>query len=265
MSALSQFTGGKLPFGIKSTAFYVDALVVGAGGGPAGNTKSSSGGGRVLQAFNLLAEKNNLYDIIVGQSPAFALNGEDSSFGQLVAQGGGARGQIGGSGGGGVGSSGSKTVFASITTYTANELLNVSNIISSGNDGGGDAIPGFTNGGGGGAGTPGGTPPASTIGGNGGNALISIIKGPGPYYYGAGKGGAGISSPGADGFGAGGNGTGTGGTNGVVIIAQLANINGVPVPLATTTGTVNVFTGATATRVGYHVYEFLSSGTITFN
>lgn len=289
MSTLSQFLGGsgstQLPFGIKPTAFYVDALVVGAGGGPADNPSSPSpsgaGGGRVVQVFNLLIEKNVLYTITVGLCPAsFSFNGGDSAFGSIIAQGGGAVTQPGGSGGGGLpyfggigptsGTPPGNAVFPTVGTYIINDVLNSSNIISSGNNGG---VSGGTfggRGGGGGAGSIGGNggPSGGAFGGNGGNGLISTIKGPGgtggPYYYGAGRGGTGgggIFGPdGSTGFGSGGPGTGTGGQNGSVIIAYPNTFN-----LATTTGAPNVFTGATATRVGYHVYEFLGSGTILFN
>lgn len=262
MSVLSQFTGGvnKLPFGVKPTAFYVDALVVGAGGGFADNASfpsaSGAGGGRVVQAFNLLIEKNVIYTITVGLCPAGNLNGGNSAFGSIVAQGGGAFGQAGGSGGGRSG----QTIFPTVGTYSVNDVLNVSSIISSGNSGGTTIIGGLSDGGGGGAGSPGGNAPGSTTGGSGGSGLISSIKGPGPYFYGAGRGGPSSIGPGGTGSGSGGAGTGTGGQNGGVIIAYPDTFNP-----ATTTGAPNVFTGATATRAGYHVYEFLGSGTITFN
>lgn len=268
MSTLSQFLGGsgstQLPFGIKPTAFYVDALIVGAGGGPADSPvfplSSGAGGGRVVQAFNLLIEKNVLYTITVGLCPAgFSFNGGDSAFGSIIAQGGGAFGQAGGSGGGRLG----QAIFPTVGTYSVNDVLNVSTIISSGNSGGATVIGGLSDGGGGGAGSPGGNAPGSTTAGSGGSGLISTIKGSGgvggPYFYGAGRGGPSSINPGGTGSGSGGAGTGTGGQNGGVIIAYPNTFN-----LATTTGAPNVFTGATATRVGYHVYEFLGSGTITF-
>ena len=263
MSNLSQFYGGggsaQLPLGIKSTAFYIDALVVGAGGGPSltSPAATSAGGGRVVQVFNLLVQKGTSYNITVGLTPLGSANGGDSSFGSIIAQGGGTNGQPGGSGGGGR----ARTIFPTIGTYSVNDPLSVTNIISSGNDGGTNSIGGSTNGGGGGAGGPGGDAPSSTQGGNGGPGLISVIKGPGPYFYGAGTGGIGIINAGGSGQGAGGERTGTGGRSGVVIIAYPETFEP-----ATVTGTIpDVFTGATATRAGYHVYEFFESGTITFN
>jgi len=273
MSTLSQFLGGggssKLPLGIKDTAFYIDTLIVGGGGGPgiSGFTNAGAGaGGRVVQAFNLLVEKNVTYSITVGGGGGSDTNGEDSVFGSLVSQGGGAGLKIGGSGGGGtpVG----RAVFPSVGTYSVNDLLNATNIISSGNDGGGVTnFPGSNFGGGGGAGSPGtdGGGGGGTQGGNGGSALISTIKGPGPYYYGAGAAGRGILSPGVNGFGFGGANTGSAGQNGVVVIAYRNTF-----PLATTIGAPTLFSalnplGANATRTGYHVYEFTGSGSIRFN
>ena len=256
MSTLSQFFGSgsnKLPFGIKNTAFYIDALIVGAGGGPAGATSgNASGGGRVVQVFNLLTEKNITYGITIGAAGAGSLgNGQDSVFGSIIAQGGGALNQIGGSSGGNV----TIPLFPTVGSYSVNDILNATNIISSGN-GGSSGSPG----GGGGAGTAG--RPAGTFSGPaGGDGLISTIKGPGPYYYGAGLGGqAGPFGPASNGLGAGGANTGTGGQNGVVVIAYPNTF-----PLATTTGAPTLFTGVTATRTGYHVYEFTGSGSIRFN
>jgi hypothetical protein len=90
--------------------------------------------------------------------------------------------------------------------------------------------------------------------------LISAIKGPGPYYYGAGRGGFGLFNFGGDGTGSSGSSNGSGGQSGVVVIAYPNTL-----PLATTTGSPTLFTGGTATRTGYHVYEFTGSGSITFN
>ena len=264
MSTLSQFYGGsgsKLPLGIKDTAFYIDALVVGGGGGPAGVIiATGSGGGRVVQIFNLLVEKNITYNVTVGAAGAgIGVNGQNSVFGSIIAQGGGGAGQIGGSSGGSLTTNArTRTLFPTIGTYAVNDILNATNIISSGNDGGsGDTQQ---RGGGGGAASPGSDSPGTFIGGAGGDGIISTIKGPGPYYYGAGVGGFGLGSNGPNGLGAGGANTGTGGQSGVVIIAYPDTL-----PLATTTGAPTLFTGGTATRTGYHVYEFTGSGSITFN
>ena len=272
MSTLSQFLGSggssKLPLGIKDTAFYIDALIVGGGGGPglSGFTNAGAGaGGRVVQAFNLLVEKNVTYSITVGGGGGLDTNGEDSFFGSLVSQGGGAGLKIGGSGGGGLPVG--RAVFPTVGSYTVNDLLNTTNIISSGNDGGGVTdFPGSNFGGGGGAGSP-GTNGVGTQGGSGGSALISTIKGPGPYYYGAGAGGRGIVSPGVNGFGFGGANTGSAGQNGVVVIAYRNTF-----ALATTTGSPILYSAfpppplaPNATRTGYHVYEFIGSGSIRFN
>jgi hypothetical protein len=262
MSTLSQFLGGggssKLPFGVKDTAFYIDALIVGGGGGPAGGgSGNGSGGGRVVQVFNLLAEKNITYGITIGAAGANSTsNGEDSAFGSIIAQGGGAVNRIGGCSGGNI----ETPLFPTVGSYSVNDILNATNIISSGN-GGSSGSPG----GGGGAGTPG--RPAGTFSGPpGGDGLQSRIKGPGPYFYGAGRGGnPGPFGPASDGLGAGGANTGTGGQNGVVVIAYPNTL-----PLATTIGAPTLFSalnplGANATRTGYHVYEFTGSGSIRFN
>jgi len=274
MSSLSQFFGGgKLPLGVKSTAFYIDVLIVGGGGGPSTFVygQIGSGGGRVLQAFNLLVEKNISYTVTVGGAGAALQNGQDSIFGSLIAQGGGTANNTGGSGGGGGagGVVGAPPVFPSIGTYTINDVLNATNIISSGNSGGGTSSN-LGAGGGGGAGSA-GLSYAGTIttGGRGGDGLISTIKGSGPYFYGAGTGGTSIyNTTGTNsGAGAGGANTGTGGQSGVVVIAYPNRFS-----LATTTGSPILYSAfpppplaANATRTGYHVYEFRGSGTITFN
>lgn len=275
MSILSQFYGGgsssKLPLGIKDTAFYIDALIVGGGGGLStfiwGNI--GSGGGRVVQAFNLLVEKSVTYNVTVGLAGASTTNGGDSVLGSLIAQGGGTGNQSGGTGGGSITSVSIQPLFPSVGTYAVNDILNATNIISSGNGGGNDGGSSIAAGGGGGAGSigldyNGGIGP----GGRGGDGLISSIKGPGPYYYGAGTGGQSIyGTIGQSGTGAGGENTGTGRQSGVVIIAYPDTL-----PLATTTGSPILYTdfpppplAPNATRPGYHVYEFIGSGTITFN
>jgi len=255
MSTLSQFSGGTtLPLGVDSNAFTIDALVVGGGGiGPTAG--SGAGGGRVVQAFGVLIKKGVTYNITVGNP------GQNSVFGAIIAQAGGPHGFGGGSGGGGSG----LTIFPTVGTYTVNSLSNVSNIISSGNNGG--PSPGGTGrGAGGGAGGPGGTLPTLPVGATGGAGLISQIKGPGSYYYGAGQGGVNatpnagdVASPGSNGVGAGGANTGTGGQSGVVVVAYPDTF-----ALATVTGSHNLYTGGTATRIGYRVYEFTGSGTIIF-
>jgi hypothetical protein len=258
MSTLSQFfSGSTLPLDINTNAFTIDALVVGGGG--SGSAGAGAGGGRVVQAFGILIKKGVTYNITVGSA------GQDSIFGAIVAQSGGTSGSIGGSGAGGTGSgvSGGSAIFPTVGTYTANSLSNVSTIISSGNNGG-SGQSGAT-GGGGGAGSS-GTSAGAGLGGPGGSGLISVIKGVGPYYYGAGQGGAklvvnagDVFTPASNGLGAGGANTGTGGQSGVVVIAYPNTF-----ALATTTGSSNLFTAGTATRAGYHVYEFTSSGTIIF-
>jgi hypothetical protein len=270
MSTLSQFLGGggsnKLPLGIKDTAFYIDALIVGGGGGPAlGNSGNASGGGRVVQVFNLLVEKNIIYNITVGGAGAGAGdNGRDSVFGSILAQGGGGVNKVGGSGGGNTGGGiTTRAIFPTIGTYSVNDILSATNIISSGNDGGNGSA--LNTGGGGGAGSP-GAAPGGFFGGNGGAGIVSTIKGPGPYFYGAGIGGGpGALGPGGNGDGAGGANTGTGGQSGVVVVAYPNTF-----ALATTTGAPTLFSalnplGANATRTGYHVYEFTGSGSIRFN
>jgi hypothetical protein len=265
MSSLSQFFGdNKLPLGIKDTAFYIDALIVGGGGGSFnfGSGLTGSGGGRVLQALNLLVERNVTYNVTVGQAGGTNQNGQNSVFGSLIAQGGGVgNNRTGGSGGGVASANIIQPLFPTVGTYSVNDILNATNIISSGNAGGSGSS--LASGGGGGAGSVGRDYPIGTIGpgGTGGDGLLSTIKGPGPYYYGAGTGGQSVYSPAINnGFGAGGANTGTGGQSGVVVIAYPNTL-----PLATTTGSPTLFTGGTATRTGYHVYEFTGSGSITFN
>jgi hypothetical protein len=261
MATLSQFSGGTtLPIDVDIDSFNIDALVVGGGG--IGSAGSGAGGGRVVQAFGVLIKKGVTYNITVGNP------GQNSVFGAIIAQAGGSSGFGGGSGAGGSSGStvGGLAIFPTVGTYTVNSLLNVSNIISSGNNGGGASGNGGPRGGGGGAGGAGSNTTSNLIGGAGGAGLISQIKGPGSYYYGAGQGGingtpnAGdVAQPGPNGLGAGGANTGTGGQSGVVVVAYPNTF-----ALATVTGSHNLYTGGTATRIGYHVYEFTGNGSITF-
>jgi hypothetical protein len=271
MASLSQLYNTKMPFGIKDTAFYIDALIVGGGGGTSTFTwgQIGKGGGRVVQAFNLLIEKNVTYNITVGGAGGSNTNGGDSVFGSLISQGGGTGNKTGGTGGGTETSASIQPLFPTVGTYSVNDVLNATNIISSGNAGG-NSGNGPAAGGGGGAGSVGRNFAGGTgSGGIGGDGLLSIIKGPGPYYYGAGTGGSSIyvSSPASSGAGSGGLNSGTGGQSGVVVIAYRNTL-----PLATTTGSPNLYTSSppsplapNPTRTGYHVYEFVGSGTIIFN
>lgn len=180
----------------------VDLLVV-AGGGGGGSTRGGGGGG----AGGVVHETNHTltqasYVITIGYGGPTATSGGDSSFGPIVAIGGGAGRPSstlnGGSGGG-----------------ADHEGTGGTGTIGQGNRGGAAGFTNggltvFTGGGGGGAGATGavGAPDA---GGAGGPGLAVMISGMLVYYAGGGGGGAqdlagaGLR-PGAGGNGGGGNG-----------------------------------------------------------
>lgn len=223
-------TIGTSTFTINSSA-TLDILIVGGGGGggsSAGNNSShgAGGGGGVVYKTNYSIASGS-YTIVVGDgglgnvspSNANGQNGQNSSFGTLVALGGGGgcggnynerRGNDGGSGGG--------SQHTTNTTYTPGGTGLQPNSASGGfGNPGGRAPesnvggPNWGGGGGGGAGGAGGngTP---QIGGAGGVGIQLDITGTPTFYAGGGGGGA-YDAP-ANGGSVGAGGTGGGGPGG---------------------------------------------------
>jgi hypothetical protein len=180
------------PAGVTS----VQALVVaGGGGGGAGSTGSQLGGGGggaggLIYSSSVTVTPGQTYPVVVGQGgmpgitgTSAGTNGQQSSFSNLIAIGGGYGGvrsvsEAGGSGGSG-GAGAGNPVLGGTGTY------------GQGNNGAGSQIGAF-GGGGGGAGAVGSAGQASTepTGGSGGIGLQFSIGGTATYYAGGGSSGA---------------------------------------------------------------------------
>ena len=215
-----------------NTGGNIEVLVVGGGGGGSGAFSAGGGAGGLIYSASYPVPAGS-YTIVVGaggtggvgwdnDNAMNATSGTNSSFGILIANGGGAgaqfgtgatgaytggqKGQDGGSGGGGA------PDVDTVTTPYGFKIPGVSNqatyayATSYGNSGGmGGCFAPYPSGGGGGAGGAGGACSGSTNG-NGGASLSLSITGSAVYYAGGG-GGAGQSGCGAAGTG----GTGSGG------------------------------------------------------
>jgi len=269
---------------------WVEYLVVAGGGGAEGGIFYGSGGsgaGGVLQGIASIALGTS-YSVTVGSGGAgtkdtTSSSGGNSSFGSIVAIGGGrggyASGISGGSGGGG-GTAGqpSGTIRAGAGTF------------SQGNPGG-EGIYVTVAGGGGGAGAPGSKGLQSVdyytyqTGGLGGGGVASSITGSTTAF--AGGGGGGVTA-GVDGGVMGRGGIGGGGRGGRQSGSAAATANGISAIQSTGSGgggtggfninyggsggsgmvvirylgTIQYFTGGTVTYSnGYIVHTFYSSGT----
>ena len=218
-----------------------DYLVVAGGGGGGGGTATdgsggaggagglrctvtaTGGGGSLESALSLTASTNYTVTVGAGGSGGTVNNlgtsGSDSVFGSITSTGGGRGGtyftgpSTGGSGGG------SGAMGGSTVTAGANGTANQGYAGGSGAGRGGG-------GGGGGAGAVGGNgvyySPGPATGGVGGNGVTTSISGSSVTYAGGGGGGA-YDVAGASGGSGGG---GTGGGNGVVGSAATANTGG---------------------------------------
>ena len=258
-----------------SSYFSIEYLVV-AGGGGGGDTVGGGGGaGGLITNTGFNITPGYQYTIIVGAGGAAGtsgstpgVNGSNSVFGSITANGGGggggsgvtgiATGLSGGSGGGGAMVAGGGTVNGGSGTY------------GQGYSGGtGFHSPGnyAYSGGGGGAGEAGGNGGPA----NGGNGLQSSITGTATYYAGGGAGcgsgnGAGGNGGGGNpevngtantgGGGGGGNPGGSGGSggSGIVVIRYLDTY-----AAAATTGSPTIIVSG-----GYRIYTWTISGSITF-
>ncbi len=258
-------------FGARSPILDIDLLVV-AGGGPGGWDVGGGGGAGgfiFLKNHQIWLPSFTSVSVVVGAGgiaalanhPTVGTSGGNSSFGDIVAFGGGYGASYsggspvaGGSGGGGGG-------------YTA-PTNGAMGFIGQGFAGGSPAVGGntaLTGSGGGGAGSPGANGilnSGSFV--NGGNGAISNISGSNVIYCIGGKGGsdswaggaAGAANTGNGGDGAGslnGNG-GYNGGSGIVIVRYL-----------TSDATGLTVTGGTATTDGsYTVRTFSTVGSTTF-
>ena len=169
------------PSGVES----IEVLVVAGGGGGSENQYddgAGGGAGGVIYDGNFRVS-NQAYSIVVGAGGAVYANGQNSSFGSLVAigggRGGGHRGGASGANGGSGGGSGGQ--------YSGTD-----------NNGSGTGTPGqghnggkstsYAGGGGGGAGQPGIGASVWQVGGKGGDGLQFYISGDLKFYGGGGGG-----------------------------------------------------------------------------
>ena len=204
----------------------VEVLVVaGGGGGGGGSNFDGAGGGAGGLIYNTSypVVAGTTYPVIVGAGGAGGTgsgaitnrggNGSNSTFGNLIAIGGGGGGsgivantyQLGASGGSGGGSA-----FNSSGT---NPAPGAQGTAGQGNPGGAGAITSsWSGGGGGGAGGPGILAVGNVRAGNGGPGLYFNISGTSTAYAGGGGGGSETAAAGTGGAGGGGNGQFNGST-----------------------------------------------------
>lgn len=170
------------PSGVDS----IEVLVVAGGGGGSENQYddgAGGGAGGVVYNSNFLVTDQD-YSVVVGSGGAVYANGQNSSFGSLVAigggRGGGHRGGASGANGGSGGGSGGQY---SGTDNNQNGL----GVSGQGNSGGKSVS--YGGGGGGGAGKSGEGASVWQVGGNGGDGLPFYIDNGLLKYYGGGGGG----------------------------------------------------------------------------
>ena len=251
--------------------YYVEYLVVGAGGSSGGYPEASGGGGGAVKTSTTLPNSTigSSFTVSVAATPAALTAGGSSTFGYgstTITATGGAAG-VQGSSNGNSGSSGSGGMSTgSSTVYTG----------GTGNDGGNGGSSVSANSTYSSAGAGGGAA-ASASGWNSGNGVESSITGTQFWYAGGGAGGQ-YSASGSVGLGgtprgaSGASNTGAGagagsnyssynkvGGSGVVIYAYPSTA-----PALTTIPGTLTYTVDTTTRSGYRVYKFTAgSGTVT--
>lgn len=233
-------TTGPATFSVPSGVQMVDVLIVGGGGSGANSLGGGGGGGGFVEARNYPVVPGGSVPVVVGAGGAAAPNnpqyipgnpGQNSSFGSLIAYGGGAgagysngpagsgtpsqlltyvnHGFRGGSGGGGGGTEGQwsgkgEGIQGDGISYGVG-------VVGWGYPGGSGSGPGprsYGGGGGGGAGGE-GSPNPGNGGGAGGPGRASDITGSVVYYAGGGGGGSYAppgGTPGPGGLGGGGAG-----------------------------------------------------------
>jgi len=268
-------------------AFAIEYLVVAGGAGSLGNWGGGGGGGG-FRTGNLSLVTANVganISIIVGGGGAVGVNGSNSVFSSVCSTGGGIGGQNTGVSSGSAGSPGGSGGGGGSFSSSGGSGNTPPTTPSQGNSGapGGSGAAG---GGGGGAGSS-GTSGSGDGGGPGGSGSNSNITGNTVTYAGGGGAGARLPSPGGGTGGAGGGGPGgaappgpaaqagtpgtvnTGGGAGGgstdggpgacggsgIVIVRRPLIRG----LAATTGNVTI-----TANVGYMIYQFNGSGSITF-
>jgi hypothetical protein len=203
---------------VPNSTFNVSYLIVGGGGGGGYGANISTdfigggggGAGGLLTNYGsgptMTLKLNTSYNLTVGIGGAASTNGQNSTFGQLIAVGGGGGGNNGSDGAsGGSGGGGGSSPFAKATT-PGNGTSGQGYAGGAGNSG---ILLSSSGGGGGGAGAVGQTSEI-LVGGDGGIGVSSQITGTPTYYAGGGGGGAGsatdvVSQGGQGGGGNGGN------------------------------------------------------------
>jgi hypothetical protein len=200
-------------------------LSYGGGGGAGGlrSTVTATGGGGSLETA--LSLGTSAYTVTIGAGGSTDTSGSNSVFSTITSTGGGrggsfqnSQGGANGGSGGGSGSNGSVGVWLNGGTGTANQGY-----------AGGSSINTIAAGaGGGGASAVGASTSTAGVGGNGGNGVATSISGSSVTYAGGGGGGSTIG--GGDGTTAGTGGTGGGGagskTAGGAGLAATANTGG---------------------------------------
>jgi hypothetical protein len=171
-----------------------DILIVGGGGGGGTGHGGGGGAGQLILIHN--ATLSGIYDIKVGKGGLGAIStgsgisrhatkGDSSSFGTVIAEGGGANGATssdknGGSGAGGDGYSADGGTTGGGNKDTTIDIFPNATVYTRGNNGGNNGGPnagsyiGINGGGGGGAGENGTTSSTSSPFGKGGNGLSGI-------------------------------------------------------------------------------------------
>ena len=237
-----------LPFTVGRNISYAEYLVIGGGGGGGGDRGGGGGAGSIV--FGNSSISIGSYTATVGTGGASSVAGSNSSFGSVIALGGGyggtsastaqvlytvAGGGPPGTGGSGGGGSTTGTVISSFSfgnpsgSIPVNYYVGAAGTAGQGTSGGnGPGVQSWSSlgydagiyggAGGGGAGTAGSNPVATQIGGVGGNGVFVKIDSAVGYYVGGGGAGGSRYNDAAGGTGGGGsfassvNGTdGTGG------------------------------------------------------
>ena len=185
-----------------SSISSLEVLVVGAGGGSPIGSSGGGGGGVIHHSSYSVSGSIN---VVVGDG-VYGGNGQNSSFGSLVAIGGG-RGVSSGSGIGGGSGGGGRGATSYIGGLSTQSSPSGGNGYGNTGGSGSDSIT-ACGGGGGGAGGPGLAPTTTSTGGAGGPGLSFSITGEPTYYAGGGGGDSNYygGSPSSGGIGGGGSG-----------------------------------------------------------
>lgn len=181
--------------GDPSSILSVDVLLVGGGGG--GGSQAGGGGGGAggfIESFSKLRLDN--YVVIVGDGGAPDQNGQNSSFNQLIAFGGGGGGSFGfpGKSGGSGGGAGQSSL-----------LSGGQGIQGQGFNGGSVDIMGYASGGGGGASESALTITQTYLASTGGSGKFNTFMDGSILYYAGGGGGGSLNYNGQGGIGGGGS------------------------------------------------------------